>query len=1427
MRVLPPMRTFHRVTLPWILCFLVFLGVWRWCQHRTVEPASTATGPWPAPQEREQPQPQALAPLPMAASVMPAKAARPARLVMGSGWLTEAEPAVAAFADWARRYQAAGTPEERAALLAEGVALAKERRKVLAEWIRTDPERALAAAVPVMTRRGLPQEILDLLETRVSGMGELALLGVTPKPGSTEMPAEPVYRTALVNGQEFRAHTYGRRDTLNTVAEASLNGIALDGQLAVSDSPVRVLETGETADTRDVTQVCPVSGIVTEVAPDEPLNVGASEATATVIEVNGKVEVLCEPDHVLQREAALAAAEGGTRQQVVAGNNLPGTSGVVNRPAQAWTHGTKKVLIIRVQFTDKMGTPLNQSASNTPITDTHAVDRFNAANGVRDFYAQGSFGKTTLSIAEVDGGGDSPDVTPVLTLPRTAAYYAQGDGTATSHYSGQMHTDARVAAAGAGVAVDSYDRIGVVFSDLSGIAGSHITYGGLGTIEGKSFWINGSYAFSVVAHEIGHNYGLQHSSLWKVADGNPISPTGFSDEYKDVFDVMGSGSAFENDFSHWNKSILQWIPDTGVAGITSGGTYRVYRFDHPGADLANSLALKIVRNREQDYWIGLRRGTSNASMDGGAYVLWGYNDNAQGNLLDLTAPVNTTASAALAVGASFDDAVAGIKLEPLAQGGSGADEWLDVRVTLQPRISWAREEFIVDEQLGTVTLTLNRENNAAGSVSVRYDTSDGTATAPADYTATTNGTVTWASGDQTPKTITLPIVADAVAEGTQSFTVTLSAPTGGALLVDNPASTVTIADAGARDRTYTPSFVNSTVRKVLALPDGSALLAGYFSTVQDASFNVYARGGITRVSEDGAVDPAFAEEGGYGAFDGTSHVADMVRQPDGKIVILGNFTTFHGQPRNQLTRLNADGTLDTTFNIGSGANDTVNAMLVQADGKILVGGYFTTFNGVAKRLLARLNADGSVDTGFTPPAFAAGAGWRVESLAALPGGKALVGGSFYFSGSPFKASLCRIDSTGAVDTAFDGVTNGAHADGSTSSIRSVSKIVVEMDERILITGSFTAFNNQARAGFARLTSTGALDSSIAGAASNGTVYSLLTQPDGKILVGGSFTTFNGTAVNHLARLSSSNGAVDATFAAAGGYDGTVYSLALQADGRMLLGGDTAYFQASGDNSPYWRFFSGLPGAPGTVQFGTETVAGVEGANATLSVTRTGGSSGTVLVGYTTVAGTAGSGDFTTTSGTLTWADGDAAAKTITVPITADTTAEGAESLVVHLGQPLRNSALLGSVQRATVNVTTAFDSWRSGYFTPLELANSSISGDAADPDGDGLANLLEFGFGLNPLLAGNAAAQTTAVQNVGGTNYLTLTFKRRTPALDLTYTAQTNPGTLSPGDWLGNAVMVGSPTANGDGTETVTFRDTTALSSATRRFMRVQVVRAP
>jgi hypothetical protein len=244
-----------------------------------------------------------------------------------------------------------------------------------------------------------------------------------------------------------------------------------------------------------------------------------------------------------------------------------------------------------------------------------------------------------------------------------------------------------------------------------------------------------------------------------------------------------------------------------------------------------------------------------------------------------------------------------------------------------------------------------------------------------------------------------------------------------------------------------------------------------------------------------------------------------------------------------------------------------------------------------------------------------------------------------------------------------------------------------------------------------------------------------------------------------------------------------------------------------------------------IQFATDAATGVEGSTAALTVTRTGGSLGALTVGYATVAGTAASGaDFTTATGTLSWANGDASSKTINVSLASDALADTPETLAVNLGAPQIGGALLADRQQATITISTAFTSWQSTHFSSAELANSSISGDSADPDGDGLANLAEFALGLNPRLADASAAWSTAVQNIGGVDYLALTFKRRAPAQDLAYAVQSS-GDLAA--WSTGPVQVGSAVSNGDGTETVTYRDSVAVGTGGRRFLRVHVTRTP
>ncbi len=1349
----------------------------------TLPPLVAATAP--APISPPRPTDTHPAPATIAAAV---PASTDAWRVIGSGWAGAEQPEFAAFRAWTERYLAAA-PADRAALLAEGRERAEARRAVLAQLIKADPRAALAAAVPMAVRQELPAEIVALLEERVSGQGRLALNALTPAPGEP-VPAETMYRSASIGGVNYRAHVYGRRETQATVPSASLVGIALDGQLALAESPVRIVEPGE--------QAAPLA--LAESPVPVPAH-GAQEAAPAplAVEYSGAVYAVCCAGHVTAIEASLLETE-----RVNEADSGPGSSTVVGRPSQAWTHGAKKVLIIRVDFSDRPG--LSVPDNGPAITEDFAVGLINQSGGLAEFYTQSSFGKTTLQVAPAVAG-DSPDVTGLLRMPDTgASYAASGDDD-------KLHQDARTLAIAAGFNPDAYDRVGVVFpyigpqttSGRNGFAGSLITYGGLANVNGPHFWVNGFYDFRVVGHELGHTYGLRHANLWVVTDGNPVSATGTSLEYGDPFDLMGDGDFFANDFSHWNKSLLQWIPDTAVTVAAASGTYRIYRFDASGANLAQPRALKVVRDSNTDYWIGYRRATTNASMDGGAYVLWGYNNaNNKPNLLDLTTPGSNPADAGLAVGATFTDTVAGITLAPVAQGGSGAEEYLDVQVTLQPRIAWTSATTLASEQGGSVVLTARRTANSTGAISVNFATANGTATSPADYTAQ-SGTLTWANGDMADKTVTITLAPDAVVEGVETFTVTLSGITGG-VLGDANVATVSIADPGVRDATFAADFINSTVTCVLPLPDGSAIIGGWFSSVQNDAFQSFARGGITRIKANGDVDPDFATAGGANSLP----LRGLARQPDGKILVLGPFSTFNGAAHNRLVRLNTDGSLDSTFNIGTGADAAVRVVLLQPDGKIIVGGEFTYFDGVAREYLARLTADGTLDTTWTGPNFE---GWSVKSLALQADGKLLVSGDFYFTGSTLKSGLCRLNTNGALDTTFSGIADGFK---SGQFIDGPDRIVVQPDGQIIVAGGFTHYNGIARASIARLTSTGELDANFAPVA-NGAVNALVYLPDGGVLLGGAFTDINGTAVSRLARLSAS-GVVDAAYAAAGGHASAVEDLALTADGRVLLAGNFASFQGASPQRPLWRFFSGLNGTPGEVQLASPTYAGTEGNTVQLSVTRSGSGIGALSVGYATVAGTAGAADFTGASGVLTWAAGDTTAKTISVPLATDANAEGVESFTVNLGQPLLGGVVLGANQQAVVDINdpalTGYAGFRAAQFTVSEQANDAISGPAADPDGDGLNNLLEYALGLAPKTADASAALPVVTTTA---NDWVFTYTRPVSRSDLVYAvhASTNLTTWGPTNVTHSFV-------SSDGTRE-TWRGTYPLALGSNVFFRLHV----
>lgn len=324
------------------------------------------------------------------------------------------------------------------------------------------------------------------------------------------------------------------------------------------------------------------------------------------------------------------------------------------------------------------------------------------------------------------------------------------------------------------------------------------------------------------------------------------------------------------------------------------------------------------------------------------------------------------------------------------------------------------------------------------------------------------------------------------------------------------------------DNTFNPG-ANSSVYSLAVQADGKILVGGLFTALGGQP-----RTCLARLAVDGALDSSFNP----GVDGSVPYVNSLAVQPDGKILVGGAFTSVGGQGQTNIARLNTDATLDSTFN--PAPNRAVLAIVVQADGKIFVGGDFTTLGGQSRKYLARLNVDGTLDTGFNLEPDN-----EVQSLALQADGKILVGGYFVTLGGQPRSRIARLNANGSLDGGFNpGAGGGVYALG------------LQADGRILAGGQFANLGGQSRTNIARLNADGTLDGGFNPGAS-GPVYSFSLQADGKILVGGDFVVLGGQPRSRIARLNA-DATLDSGFNP--GASAGVYALALQADGRILVGG---------------------------------------------------------------------------------------------------------------------------------------------------------------------------------------------------------------------------------------------------------------------------------
>jgi uncharacterized delta-60 repeat protein len=307
---------------------------------------------------------------------------------------------------------------------------------------------------------------------------------------------------------------------------------------------------------------------------------------------------------------------------------------------------------------------------------------------------------------------------------------------------------------------------------------------------------------------------------------------------------------------------------------------------------------------------------------------------------------------------------------------------------------------------------------------------------------------------------------------------------------------------GGVDTSFNSGFgANGPILAVALQADGKILIGGNFTFVKG-----FSRNGLARLFPDGSVDQSF------GFYAGANDIVRGIAvQPDGQILVGGDFTFYNNFAYNHLVRLNgSDGSLDSNFFPGFGASAAVGPIVVQPDGKIVVGGNFLFFNGFPYSGVARLLPNGFVDTGFGAGAFPATNNF-VSALLLQPDGKIVIGGGFTFVGNAQRTAVARLNADGSVDGNFFDSAGGPYGP--------VLALGQQPDGKIIIGGDFTAVDGIQGGSIARLQTNGVLDLTYGpGFPANGAVIALKVLGNGQTMAGGAFTSIGGVFRSFIARL---------------------------------------------------------------------------------------------------------------------------------------------------------------------------------------------------------------------------------------------------------------------------------------------------------------------
>lgn len=842
------------------------------------------------------------------------------------------------------------------------------------------------------------------------------------------------------------------------------------------------------------------------------------------------------------------------------------------------------------------------------------------------------------------------------------------------------------------------------------------------------------------------------------------------------------------------------------------------------------------------------RGAVAESAGGSGHVLaiiadtlgaWGLGNEGRlgnGNVSTHVQPVPTEVASTLGAGERWLN----------VYGGSQAQHSLALVAGPPPPIVTTLAATAVSHNSVTLHGTVNANNNTA-SLLFQYGED-------ATYAVTTNVTAAPAalSGNVvTPITVTL----SGLTPGT-IYHFRAAATSGPTIATGADFTFTTMGDpgiAGTVDALDLGAGFNGAVYATAEQPDGKVVMGGAFSLV-----NLQDRNRLCRLNADGSLDTGFTP-----VVNGDVHCVAV--QTDGSIVLGGYFTTVNGVARNHLARVDANGVLDASFDPNAssapGFTTDVNSIALQLDGKILVGGLFTTFqaNGAAtvtsRQNCARLNQDGTVD-----PAFVADATSFVTHIAVQPDGSIILAGGYDRLNGVARSGLTRISASGAVDTTFDPNPNGY-----------VGRLSLGADGSMVISGVFRSLQPGgtgpvlSRPGLARITAAGAVDAAYD--ADAGFIESMALQTNGQLLLGGRMTQVQGhggaaTPRGYVARLLE-NAALDTGFDP--GANNIIRDLTLLSSGKVIINGSFTSLHPNGGPSYVRNGIARLNNDPITQSLTVTSANRVqwlrggsapETSQVTFELSIDGGSTFTPLgpaSGYGAASRSAGgweltglslpevgtirararimtntrftgsSGlvetlqpyslnpplafakpatDITDTTATLhaqvnpnsnpttvsfsyglssSYEIGTAIATPDLITASGFTVVDAPiagllPGTVYHYTLNYGSSAGSGFTPDATFTTLTRLQAWRQFHFGIS--TSTSDAADSADPDNDGVANLTEFAFGLNPLKPDAAALPEHVVDG----SLILVEFTEPDSHMGITYGAEWSPD-MSPGSW--------------------------------------------